>query len=96
MGRGRDGEICLIKNNVSRDDDVVGGEIKTPVTFVVSGVSEENTSGEPRCQFVGGFDGEIRIAGTTKHTQVLIRGGDSIEGEVWAGHANHLGGEVVQ
>jgi hypothetical protein len=52
---------------VSRDDDVVGGEIKTLVTFVVSGVSEENTFGGLRCQFVSGFDREIRIAGTTKH-----------------------------
>jgi hypothetical protein len=34
MGQGREGEIYLIKNNVLRDDDVVGSEIKTPVTFV--------------------------------------------------------------
>jgi hypothetical protein len=34
---------------VLRDDDVGGHEIKTLVTFVVSGVSEENTFGEPRC-----------------------------------------------
>jgi transketolase N-terminal domain/subunit len=80
---------------VLRDDDVVGGEIKTTVTFVVSGVSEENTSGGPRCQFVSGYCGEIRIAGTTEHTQVLIGGGDSMEGEVWAGHADCLGEEVV-
>jgi hypothetical protein len=66
---------------VSRDDDVVG-EIKTSIAFVVSGVSEENTSGGPRCQFVSGFGGEIRIASTTEHTQVLIGGGDSMEGEV--------------
>jgi hypothetical protein len=52
---------------VSGDDNVVGGEIKTPINFVVSGVSEENTSGGPGCQFMSGFAGEIRIAGTTKH-----------------------------
>jgi hypothetical protein len=96
MGGGKEGEIYLIKNNVSRDDDIVGGEIKTPATFVVSRVSEENTIGGLRCQFVGGFGGEIRIAGTTKHAQVLIGGGDSMEGEVWAGHADRLGGEVFQ
>jgi hypothetical protein len=45
---------------------------------------------------VGGFDGEIRIAGTTEHVQVLIGGGYSMEGEVWAGRADCLGGEVVQ
>jgi hypothetical protein len=33
-------EIYLIKNNVLRDDDVVIGEIKTLVTFMVRGVSE--------------------------------------------------------
>jgi hypothetical protein len=82
MGRGREGEICLIKNNVSRYDDVVGGKIETLISFVVSRVSKENTSGGPGCQFVSGFGGEIRIAGATKHTQVLIGGGDSTEGDI--------------
>jgi hypothetical protein len=81
---------------VSGDDDVVGGEIKTPITFVVSGVSKENTSGGPRCQFVSGFGGEIRIAGTTEHAQVLIGGGNSMEGEVWTDRTDCLGGEVIQ
>jgi hypothetical protein len=45
---------------------------------------------------VSGFDGEIRIAGTTKHAQVLIGGGDSMEGEVWTGCTDRLGGEAVQ
>jgi hypothetical protein len=49
MGRGREGEISIIKNNMLGDDDVVSGEIKTPVTFVVSGVSEENTFGGSGC-----------------------------------------------
>jgi hypothetical protein len=57
---------------MSGDDDIVGDEIKTPITFVVSGVSEENTSDGLGCQFVSGFGGEIRIVGTTEHTQVLI------------------------
>jgi hypothetical protein len=67
-----------MKNNVPRENDIVGGKIKTPVTFVISGVSKENTSGGPRCQFVVGFGREIRIAGTTEHAQVLIGGGDSM------------------
>jgi hypothetical protein len=81
---------------VSGDDDVVGGEIKTPITFVVSRVSKENTSGGPGCQFVSGFGGEIRIAGTTEHVQVLVGGADSMEGEVWTGRTDHLSGEAVQ
>jgi hypothetical protein len=92
MGQDREGKICLIKNNVSEDDNIVGGKIKTPVTFVVSGVSEENIFGGPGCQFVSGFDGEIWIACTTEHVQVLIRGGDSMEGKVWTGHVDRLWG----
>jgi hypothetical protein len=78
------------------DDDVVGGEIKTPVTFMVSGVYEKNISGGTGCQFVSGFDEENRIASTTEHAQMLIGGGDSMEGEVWTGHDDRLGGEAVQ
>jgi hypothetical protein len=63
---------------------------------VVSGVSKENTSGGARCQFVSGFGGEIRIAGTIEHVQVLIGGGDSMEGKVWTSRTDRLGGEVVQ
>jgi hypothetical protein len=75
---------------VSRDDDVVGGEIKTSVTFVLSGVSEEDTSGGPGCQYVSGFGREIRITGTTEHAQVLIGGGDSMQDEVWTSRADRL------
>jgi hypothetical protein len=45
---------------------------------------------------VGGFDREIRIAGTTEHVQVFIGGGDSMEGEVWTGRVDRLGREVIQ
>jgi hypothetical protein len=44
---------------------------------------------------VGGFGGEIRIAGTIEHAQVIIGGGNSMDGEVWPGHADCLDGEVV-
>jgi hypothetical protein len=63
---------------------------------VVSEISEENASDGSGCQFVSGFDGEIRITVTTKHAQVLIGGRDSMEGEVWTGCADRLGGEAVQ
>jgi hypothetical protein len=45
---------------------------------------------------VSGFGGENRIAGATEQAQVLIGGGDSMEGEVWTGCADRLGGEAVQ
>jgi hypothetical protein len=45
---------------------------------------------------VSGFGREIRIVGTTEHAQVLLGGGDSMEGEVRVGRADCLCGEVVQ
>jgi hypothetical protein len=58
---------------MSGDDDVVGGEIETPITFVISGVSEEDTtSGLRGGQFVGSLRGEVGIANTVEHVQVLI------------------------
>jgi transketolase N-terminal domain/subunit len=81
---------------VSGDNAVIGDEIKTPITFVISRVSKKNTSGGLGCQFMSGIGRKIQTAGTTEHTQVLIGGGDSMEGEVWTGSANRLGGEVVQ
>jgi transketolase N-terminal domain/subunit len=81
---------------VSKDDNVVGGEIKTPITFVVSGVSKKNISGGSGCQFMSGFGRNIRIAGTTEHAQVLIGEGDSMEGEEWTGRTDRLGREAVQ
>jgi hypothetical protein len=62
-----EGEIYLIKNNMSGDDNLVGEEIKTPVAFMISGVIEENTYVGPGCQFMSGLGGEIEIAGTIDH-----------------------------
>jgi hypothetical protein len=44
MGRGSEGEGFRIKNNMLGDNNVVGGEIETLITFVISGVSEEETT----------------------------------------------------
>jgi hypothetical protein len=64
---------------MSEDDDVVCGEIETPISFMIGKLFMENTSGGPRCQFVSGFDGDIGIAGTAEYAQVLIGGVDSMK-----------------
>jgi hypothetical protein len=46
---------------MSGDDNVIGGEIKISIAFVIS-------------QFMRCLGGEIGIAGTTEHPQVLIGG----------------------
>jgi hypothetical protein len=95
MGEGSEGEDCLIKNNMSGDDDVVDGEIETPITFVISGVSKEDTLSGPGGQFVGSLCGEVGIANIAKHTQVLIRGCDTVKSDIWAGDADGLAREAI-
>jgi hypothetical protein len=48
-GRRGKGEIQLVEDDVTRDEDSVGREVKTPVPLTVGGVAEEDTaSGEGR------------------------------------------------
>jgi hypothetical protein len=66
MGWGSEGKDSLIKNSMSGDDDVVGGEIETLITFVICRVFEEDTTSGPMSQFVGNLCGEVGMANTTK------------------------------
>jgi hypothetical protein len=45
MGQGREGEICLIKGDVSGNDDSICREIKTATAFVVGRIAKEDTLG---------------------------------------------------
>jgi hypothetical protein len=47
MERDSEGKDCLIKNSISRDDNVVGGEIETLIALVINGLFEEYTTSGP-------------------------------------------------
>jgi hypothetical protein len=53
-------------------DDDVGGEIKTSISLVIDGVSEEYTMSGLEGQFVSSLCGEVGIANTVENVQVLI------------------------
>jgi hypothetical protein len=72
VGRGSEGKDYFIKNNMLEDDNVVSGEIKTLITLVINGVSEEDTMGGPGGQFVGSLCGEVGKVNTAENAQVLI------------------------
>jgi hypothetical protein len=96
MGRGSEGKYCLIKN-MSGDDDVVGGEIETLIALVISGVFEKyTTSGPGGGQFVSSLCGEVGIANTTKNTQVLIWGFDTVKNDIRVGGADCLARKAIQ
>jgi hypothetical protein len=80
---------------MSGDDDVIGGEIKTLMVFVIGRVFEEDTSGGPGCQFMRCLGGEVVIAGAIEHSQMLIGGGDIMESDIGVGFIYHLAGKMV-
>jgi hypothetical protein len=43
LDRGGEGEASVIKYDMSRDRDVVGGGIKATIPFVIRGIVDENT-----------------------------------------------------
>jgi hypothetical protein len=81
---------------MSEDDDVIGGEIETPIAFVISGLSEEGTSGGPGCQFIRCLGRKVGISGATKHLQVLIGWGDTVESDIRGGFMDRLARKTVQ
>jgi hypothetical protein len=54
------------------DNNIVGGEIEILIAFMISRVSEEDTTSGPDGQFAGSLCGEVGIANTAEHMQVLI------------------------
>jgi hypothetical protein len=71
MGRDREGEICLIKGDMSRNDDTICGEIKTSIAFVVGRITKEDTLGRAGSEFVRCSSSDIRVAGTTKNPKMI-------------------------
>jgi hypothetical protein len=90
-GRGGKREIRLVKNDVTRDEDSMGGEVKTPIPLMVGGVSKEDIASGARGQLMRGSGCEIGVASAPKDTKMVIRGMDAEESEVRGGVGNCLG-----
>jgi hypothetical protein len=82
MGRGCEGEACLIKNDVSGDHDTIGGKVKAAVPFAVWGIADEDTPGGMERKLMWGCRGQVGVAGTPKKLEMLIGRWCAIEGGV--------------
>ena len=51
----RERKSRLVEDDMTRDDDTVGGEVETPVAFVIGGVADEDTQSGAWGKFVGGW-----------------------------------------
>jgi hypothetical protein len=74
-GGSNEGKDILVKNDMSRDDDVVGEEIKAVVPLVARGVTKEKKMRRARRELVRSSGRGVGIIGTTKYTKVVIGGG---------------------
>jgi hypothetical protein len=57
MGRGCEGEVGLLKNDVSGDHDMIGGKVNAAIPFVVQGIADKNTPGGTRSKLMQGCHG---------------------------------------
>ena len=80
---------------MKRDDQSVGGEIKAAVSFMMSGITQENTQGRPRGKFMCGSGGQVRITLATKDAQMVIGGRLAEKGMVRCGFLQCLARQNV-
>jgi hypothetical protein len=90
------GKHIFVEDNVTRDDDAVGGEVHAPIPLVVRGVAEEEAASGARRKLVRGGRRNVRVAGTAEHTQVVVGRGCAIQGEVRCRVAHRLRGKTVE
>jgi hypothetical protein len=86
----------LVEDDVTRDDDAVGGEVQTLIPLVVRGVAKEEAAGGARRKLMRGSSGSVRVAGTAEHAKVGVGGGCAVQGEVGSRVAHRLGGKTVE
>jgi hypothetical protein len=84
------GKHIFIENDVMGDDDAMGGEVKTTIPLVVRRVAKEEAASGAWRQLMGSSSGSVRVAGTSKHAEMVVGGGCAIQGEVGVGVAHCL------
>jgi hypothetical protein len=76
---------------VTRDDDSIGGRIKTSVSLMVSRVAKEDAKGRTRCKFVWSGGREIGITLTTKDAEMIVGRRTTKQGRVRGREIERLG-----
>jgi hypothetical protein len=93
-GGASNGKHIFVEDDMMRDDDAMGGEVKTVIPLVVRGVAKkEATSGAWR-QLMRTSSGSVGIAGTTEHAEIVVGGGLCRTGQSrgWGGSLPSMGG----
>ena len=75
MGSAREGKDKLVEGDVSRYIDATCRGVEAMISFVITGVTDEDTSDRARSKFVGGGGFRVRVAQAPKNMEVSVRGG---------------------
>jgi hypothetical protein len=95
-GGANKGKHIFVENDVTKDDDAMGGEVKTTIPLLVRRVAkEEATSGAWR-QLMRSSSGSVGVAGKAEHAEVVVGGCCVVQGEVGGGVAHYLQWEAVE
>jgi hypothetical protein len=90
------GKHIFVEDDMTRDDDAVGDEVKKVIPLVVRGVAKEAATGGARRQLMRSSNGSVGIAGTTEHAKVVVGGGCAVQSEVGGRVAHRLRWEAVE
>jgi hypothetical protein len=68
---------------MARNEDPLGGKIKTPVALVIRRVPEEDTEGGAGVQLVGRCGSGVRVTRTPEDAKVIVPRRGTEKGVVW-------------
>jgi hypothetical protein len=73
-GRGgaRKGKHIFVEDDVTGDDDAMGGEVKTAIPLVVKGVAKEDAARGAGRQLMRSSNGSVGIVGIAKHVEGVV------------------------
>lgn len=66
------GQGGFIKNNMSGDDESVGGEVETAIPLVIGGISKEDAKSGARRELVRHGGRKVRITFASEDVKVII------------------------
>ena len=70
---------------MTRDDQSIGREVKAVVSFMVSGITQEDAESRARGEFVGNCGRQVGITFAAEDMKVIICWRCAKKGEVWRG-----------
>jgi hypothetical protein len=96
VGGASKGKHIFVEDDVMRDDDAMGCELKKAIPLVVRGVAKEEAASGAWIQLMRGSSESVGIAGIAKYMEVGIGRGCVVQGEIGGGVTHRLRWEAVE